>query len=74
MRSIGNLAFRIKRRGRHVEAISFMKKCVRLQRRIVDENHPHFVSCSAALAQWVAEQLGASGLARDVAEGKREAD
>ena len=53
--SMNNLAFTWKEQGRNAEAIDLMRKCVRLRERVLGTNHPHFISSSDALAEWIVE-------------------
>jgi hypothetical protein len=44
LRSMGNLAFTWKGRGRDTEALGLLKECVQLRTRVLGDNHPDTIS------------------------------
>ena len=53
--SMGNLAFTLKSQTRYEEAISLIKKCFELQKRILSPQHPDTKSSLQALNEWKSE-------------------
>jgi hypothetical protein len=54
--SMNNLAFTLKGRGKDMEAIELMGKCVQLRTLVLGADHPHTLSSSEAFISWQTER------------------
>ena len=65
MTNMNNLACERKRQGRNVEAIEFMKECVRLKRHILGTTHLDYIESLGAFTSWETENAKPSSLTLD---------
>ncbi|KAF1809665.1 HET-domain-containing protein [Eremomyces bilateralis CBS 781.70] len=56
--SMNNLSFTWKAMGQQTKALQLMDECAKLRKQVLGVNHPHFLSCSAALSAWRLEYEG----------------